>query len=117
MYFAKMYPDHIKEIVTLDNLRVPFMTDGKFKILSFRSNDTQFKPDPGVVPDDEQCEQSGITVVQTGYQHSDMSDRGSDNAKSAIRGMLDKFLDDQSPLKPVVTALPLMTDPGPVVQK
>ena len=116
MYFAKMYPDHIKEIVTLDNLRVPFMTDGKFKILSFRSNDTQFKPDHGVVPDDEQCEQSGITVVQTGYQHSDMSDRGSDSAKSAIRGMLDKFLDDQSPLKPVVTALPLMTDPGPVVQ-
>jgi hypothetical protein len=116
MYFGKMYPNHIKEVVTLDNLRVPFMTDGKFKILSFRSKDTQFKPDPGVVPDDEQCEQSGITVVQTGYQHSDMSDRGSDNAKSAIRGMLDKFLDDQSPLKPVVTALPLMTDPGPVVQ-
>ena len=45
-----------------------------------------------------------------------MSDRGSDNAKSAIQGMLDKFLDDQSPLKPVVTALPPMTDPGPVVQ-
>ena len=116
MYFAKMYPDHIKEIVTLDNLRVPFLTDGKFKILSFRSKDTQFKPDPGVVPDDEQCEQSGITVVQTGYQHSDMSDRGSDNAKSAIQGMLDKFLDDQSPLKPVVVALPPMTGPGPVVQ-
>jgi hypothetical protein len=113
MYFAKMYPDHIKEIVTLDNLRVPFLTDGKFKILSFRSKDTQFKPDPGVVPDDEQ---SGITVVQTGYRHSDMSDRGSDNAKSAIQGMLDKFLDDQSPLKPVVVALPPMTDPGPVVQ-
>ena len=56
MYFAKMYPDHIKEIVTLDNLRVPFLTDSKFKILSFRSKDTQFKPDPGVVPDDEQCE-------------------------------------------------------------
>src|ERR1700688_454091 len=28
MYFAKMYPNHIKEVVTLDNLRVPFMTDG-----------------------------------------------------------------------------------------
>ena len=116
MYFAKMYPNHIKEVVTLDNLRVPFLTDAKFKILSFRSKDTQFKPDPGVVPDDQQCEQSGITVVQTGYRHSDMSDRGSDNAKSAIQGMLDKFLDDQSPLKPVVTALPPMTDPGPVVQ-
>jgi hypothetical protein len=45
-----------------------------------------------------------------------MSDLGSDNAKSAIQGMLDKFFDDQSPLEPVVTsALPLMTDPGPVV--
>ena len=117
MYFAKMYPDHIKEVVTLDNLRVPFMTDGRFKILSFRSKDPQFKTDPGVVPNEDVCEKSGITVVQTGYQHTDMSDRGSDNVKSAIQGMLDKFLDDQSPLKPVVTnALPLMTDPGPVVQ-
>ena len=50
MYFAKMYPDQIKEVVTLDNLRVPFLTDGKFKILSFRSKDPQFKTDPGVVP-------------------------------------------------------------------
>ena len=37
MYFAKQYPDEIKKVVTLDNLRVPFLTDGKFKILSFRS--------------------------------------------------------------------------------
>ena len=66
MYFAKEYPDQIKKVVTLDNLRVPFMTDAKFKILSFRSKDTQFKPDPGVVPDAEQCEKSGITVVDTG---------------------------------------------------
>ena len=115
MYFAKMYPDHIKEVVTLDNLRVPFMTDGRFKILSFRSKDPQFKTDPGVIPPKGIREKSGITVVQTGYQQSDMSDRGSDNAKSAIQGMLDKFLDDQSPLEPVVTsALPPMTAPGPV---
>ena len=31
MYFAKQYPDEIKKVVTLDNLRVPFMTDGRFK--------------------------------------------------------------------------------------
>ena len=48
LYFAKMYPDQVRKIVTLDNLRVPFMTDGRFKILSFRSNDPVFKPDPGV---------------------------------------------------------------------
>ena len=51
MYFAKEYPEQIKKVVTLDNLRVPFMTDAKFKILSFRSKDNQFKPDPGVVPE------------------------------------------------------------------
>ena len=50
MYFAKQYPDEIKKVVTLDNLRVPFLTDGKFKILSFRSKDPQFKADPGVFP-------------------------------------------------------------------
>jgi len=115
VYFAKMYPDHIKAVVTLDNLRVPFMTDGRFKILSFRSKDPRFKTDPGVIPPRGVRERSGITVVQTGYQHTDMSDRGPDDVKSAIHGMLDKFLDDKSPLRPVVSnAPPLMTDAGPV---
>src|SRR5215211_5496275 len=105
MYFAKQYPDQIKKVVTLDNLRVPFMTDGKFKILSFRSKDTQFKPDPGVVPDAELCEKAGITVVDTGFQHNDMRDTGPDGAKTSIQSMLDKFLNDtdNSDLKPVVT--------------
>ena len=114
MYFAKMYPNHIKEVVTLDNLRVPFMTDGRFKILSFRSKDPQFKTDPGVIPPKGVREKSGITVAQTGYQHTDMSDRGSDDVKSTIQGVLDKFLDDESPLRPVTKAPPLMTDAGPV---
>jgi hypothetical protein len=114
MYFAKMYPDEIKKVVTLDNLRVPFMTDGRFKILSFRSKDPVFKPDPGVIPNEEVCEKSGITVVQTGYQHTDMSDRGPDDAKNTIQGMLDKFLDDDSPLKPVESNTPKIIEPGPV---
>ena len=94
MYFAKRYPEMIKKVVTLDNLRVPFATDGKFKILSFRSQDPVFKADPGVVPDDEICAKAGITVVRTGYQHTDMSDRGPDEVKQRIGGILDKFLDD-----------------------
>ena len=92
MYFAKEHPDEIKKVVTLDNLRVPFLTEGKFKILSFRSKDNQFKPDPGVVPDAEECEKAGITVVDTGYQHNDMRDTGPDGAKNSIQSMLDKFL-------------------------
>jgi hypothetical protein len=114
MYFAKQYPDEIKKVVTLDNLRVPFITDGKFKILSFRSKDTQFKPDPGVVPDAELCEKAGITVVDTGFQHNDMRDTGPDEAKSSIEGMLNKFIEDDSPLKPVDSSMPKITEPGPV---
>jgi pimeloyl-ACP methyl ester carboxylesterase len=116
MYFAKHHPELIKKVVTLDNLRVPFITDGRFKILSFRSKDPVFKTDPGVIPDNEICEKTGITVVQTGYQHTDMSDRGPDNVKSTIEGMLHKFLDDDSPLKPVETNTPKVTEPGPVAQ-
>jgi hypothetical protein len=118
MYFAKEYPDEIKKVVTLDNLRVPFLTEGKFKILSFRSKDTQFKPDPGVVPDADQCEKAGITVVDTGFQHNDMRDTGPDMAKSSIQTMLDKFLNDTdtSELAPVPTKTPdvLANAPGPV---
>jgi len=115
MYFAKLYPDEIKKVVTLDNLRVPFMTDGRFKIISFRSKDAVFKPDPGVIPSEETCAKAGITVVQTSFQHNDMRDTGPDEAKESIQTMLDKMLDDDSPLRPVdTTTTPVMTEAGPV---
>ena len=125
MYFAKQYPDRVKKLVTLDNLRVPFITEGKFKILSFRSKDPVFKTDPGVIPSEEECEKAGITVVRTGFQHNDMRDTGPDEAKASIQGMLDKFLEDDSPPKSgdatkksgdaAKTPSPI-TDPGPVAQ-
>ncbi len=115
MYFAKLYPDQIRKVVTLDNLRVPFMTDGRFKIISFRSKDPVFKADPGVIPSDEICEKAGITVVRTTFQHNDMRDTGPDEAKTAIQDMLDKMLDNDSPLRPVDTKTPpTMTEAGPV---
>ena len=111
MYFAKMHPEEVKKVVTLDNLRVPFMTDGKTKILSFRSQDELFKADPGVIPDAEMCEKLGITVVNTGAQHTEMSDRGPDTLKTKIQGLLDKFLDDDSKLAPVQSK-PKVADPA-----
>ena len=115
MYFAKQYPEEIKKVVTMDNLRVPFITSGKFKILSFRSSDPQFKADPGVVPSSDICEKAGITVVTTQFQHNDMRDTGSENAKSSIQSMLDKFLAEaDSDLTPVETSSPKILDPGPV---
>jgi len=116
MYFAKQYPDAVRKVVTLDNLRVPFVTDGKFKILSFRSKDPHFKTDPGVLPSDDVCEKEGITVVNTEFQHNDMRDTGPDEAKSSIQAMLDKFLadsDSSSDIAPVKSGTPLL-DPGPV---
>jgi len=117
MYFAKQYPDEIKKVVTLDNLRVPFITDGKFKILSFRSHDPQYKTDPGVIPDEAECEKAGITVVRTNFQHNDMRDTGPEQAKTSIEAMLDKFLaDNDSDIAPVDTrnAPPKIMEPGPV---
>jgi predicted dienelactone hydrolase len=115
MYFAKLYPDQIKKVVTLDNLRVPFMTDGRFKIISFRSKDPVFKVDPGVIPSDDICEKAGITVVRTSFQHNDMRDTGSDEAKASIEQTLDKLLDaEESDLRPVEITKPVMTDAGPV---
>ena len=117
MYFAKQYPDRVRKLVTLDNLRVPFVTSGKFKILSFRSKDPQFKTDPGVVPSNEECAKDGITVVNTTFQHNDMRDTGSEEAKTSIQGMLDKFLaetDQSGDAAAVETRAQALLDPGPV---
>jgi hypothetical protein len=109
MFFARQHPDMVRKVVTLDNLRVPFITDGKIKILSFRSRDPHFKADPGVVPDDETCARAGIKVVKTEFQHNELSDRGSDRVKSSIQASVHQFLDeDEGP-----STVPLLTAAAP----
>src|SRR6202051_268253 len=39
MYFAQQHPELVSQVITLDNLRVPFLLNDKVKILSFRSKD------------------------------------------------------------------------------
>ena len=121
MYFAKQYPDEIKKVVTLDNLRVPFVTDGKIKILSFRSKGPVFKADPGVVPDDEVCAKAGITVVKTEFQHTDLSDRGPDSVKASIQARVEDFLDKDegvtSPLQLLTAAAPNPSAPVAAADK
>jgi hypothetical protein len=114
MFIAKQHPELVKKVVTLDNLRVPFVTDGKVKILSFRSRDPVFKADPGVVPDDEICEKAGIKVVKTEFQHNDLSDRGPDHVKSAIQATVERFLDeDEGSTMPLLAAsVPALPAPG-----
>src|ERR1700732_44361 len=106
MYFAKLHPDMVKKVVTLDNLRVPCITDGNVKILSFRSKDPVFKADPGVVPSDEICAKAGIKVVRTEFQHNELSDRGPDRVKATIQATVEAFLneDEGSASIPLLTA-------------
>src|SRR6202166_277268 len=105
MYFAKHHPELVTKVVTLDNLRVPFVLNNKLKILSFRSKDPNFKTDPGVLPTPQQAKAGGIDIVPTQFQHTWMSDRGPDSAKERIQATLDEFLGNgsASELAPVDT--------------
>jgi hypothetical protein len=92
MYFAKQHPDEVSKVITLDNLRVPFVLSDKMKILSFRSRDPRFLTDPGVLPTPEQAKKDAIDIIKTDAQHTDMSDRGPDTVKEKIQASLDEFL-------------------------
>jgi hypothetical protein len=114
MFFAQQHPELVRRVVTLDNLRVPFVTGDKaLKILSFRSHDPHFKTDPGVLPSDSRAKEAGIDIVKTEAQHTDMSDRGPDSVKESIQNLLDKFLGDaaSSELAPADTSKPIISDP------
>src|ERR1700728_1739850 len=115
MYFAKKHPEQVSKIITLDNLRVPFVVSDKLKILSFRSKDPNFKTDPGVLPSPQEAREDGIDIVRTNAQHTDMSDRGPDTVKEKIQTTLDHFLSDSasSELSAVDTEKLIVSNPGP----
>src|ERR1700742_80173 len=115
MFTAKEHPELVSKVITLDNLRVPFVLSDKLKILSFRSDDPNFKTDPGVLPTPEQAKAEGIDIVKTPFQHTWMSDRGPEDAREQIQSTLEKFLgrSSSSDLSPVQTDNPLIAKMGP----
>src|SRR6202049_1165741 len=115
MFCAKQHPELVTKVITLDNLRVPFVLHDKMKILSFRSTDPNFKTAPGVLPNPQQAKVEGIDIVKTQFQHTDMSDRGPDSVKETIQSTLDQFLGDAatSDLAPAPTDNPLIAKMGP----
>jgi hypothetical protein len=116
MFCAKQHPELVSQVITLDNLRVPFVLDRKIKILSFRSNDPNFRTDPGVLPTPAQAKADGIDIVKTRFQHTDMSDRGPESVKEKIQATLDHFLSDSasSELTPANTDKPIVANPRPI---
>ena len=103
VFYAAGHPDTVAKVVTLDNLRVP-LEFVRAKTLSLRSVGGAFKPDPGVVPGEADRDNMGLQVVMTGAQHTDLNDRGPDELKGRLAGVLSQFLDDErpSPKRPVV---------------
>jgi len=114
MYVAKQHPELVSKVITLDNLRVPFVLSNKLKILSFRSKDPQFKTDPGVLPSPSAAKREDIDIVNTGALHTELSDRGPSSVKEKIQATLDKFLGNTavSDLAPADTARPMIANPG-----
>lgn len=105
VFYAAAHPDTVSRVVTLDNLRVP-LEFVRAKLLSFRSNGAQFKPDQGVVPSEADRAKEGVDVVMTGAPHEELSDRGPESLKNRIADKLSKFLDDDrpAPKRPPITA-------------
>jgi alpha/beta hydrolase fold len=114
MYVAKQHPELVSKVITLDNLRVPFVLSDKLKILSFRSKDPNFRTDPGVLPTPREAKADGIDIVNTGALHTQLSDRGPDSVKERIQAQLDKFLSDSasSDLTAEDTTQPMIANPG-----
>jgi len=113
MWCAKQHPEMVAKVVTLDNLRVPFVLSGRTKILSFRSKDPNFQTDPGVLPTDLQAKTDGIDIIHTEAQHTDMSDRGPAALKQRIQTALEQFLNagGSSDLTPARTDRPAISNP------
>ena len=114
MYVAKQHPELVSKVITLDNLRGPFVHGHGMKILSFRSKDPNFRTDPGVLPAPAEAAKEGIDIINTGALLTQLSDRGPDSVKLRIQASLDRFLSEgaSSDLAPANTPAPMIANPG-----
>ena len=62
----------------------------------------------------EQAKAGGIDIVNTGAQHTQLSDRGPDTVKEKIQATLDQFLGNSatSELAPAQATRPMIANPG-----
>ena len=113
MYVAKQHPELVSKVITLDNLRVPFVLTKDLKILSFRSKDPNFRTDPGVLPPPGTNDKN-VDIINTGALHTQLSDRGPDSVKERIQATLNKFLGETASgdLRAANTIEPMIANPG-----
>jgi hypothetical protein len=114
MYVAKQHPELVSRVITLDNLRVPFVVRKGLKILSFRSKDPNFRTDPGVLPPPGKVNPKNVDIINTGALHTELSDRGPASVKERIQATLNNFLGEAAAneLAAVDTTEPMIANPG-----
>ncbi len=85
MLFAYLYPERVKNVISLDSLRMRYPTQDHIPILALRANNTE--DDYSVVPE------SGVTVINLKEaKHYEMCDSGQDKLKLEINELISKFL-------------------------
>jgi dienelactone hydrolase len=93
MLFAKEYPNLVKNIVSLDNLRIDFLNQKKPKILILRSQERQ--NEQNAKNDMMRAKKFGHQLVFIeGAAHRMFSDKGNNQVKRQINKALINFLDN-----------------------
>lgn len=91
---AKDYPELIRKVITLDNLRMPIPNVSKPQFSSLRSIDKV--ADSTVIPPEEVCLTCGINIIQLKKTtHNQMNDEGSRKQKKQINNYIRKILEDR----------------------
>ena len=89
--YTSRHPDRVRELITLDNRRVPLPFSSSFRVLSLRSSDQQ--PDSGVLPTKQNAQEGGACIIKMKTtRHDDMNRAGSSASKASIIGALTNFL-------------------------
>lgn len=85
------FPDSVKNLITLDNLRMPLPKNGSISVMSLRASDTE--ADPEVLPNLEDQKKYGMKIVYlANTNHGDMNDKATDEQKVEINREIEYFL-------------------------
>ncbi|MET0625437.1 MAG: alpha/beta hydrolase [Pyrinomonadaceae bacterium] len=91
MLFAREHPKLVREVITLDNRRMPIPRTKRPRILSIRSSDQQ--ADAGVLPTTAAQKKFGIIIIRLdNTMHDDMWDGATEGQKREINEIISRFL-------------------------
>jgi pimeloyl-ACP methyl ester carboxylesterase len=91
MLFASEHPKLAREVISLDNRRMPIPRTSRPRILSLRSSDQQ--ADAGVLPTPAEQKKFGITIIRLNdTRHDDMWDGATVEQKREINEIISRFL-------------------------